>query len=107
VNQRRAEHYARGRIFLAGDGAHIHSPIGAQGMNTGMQDALNLGWKLALMVRGSIILRHFRKNATHWTCWVYACRWWHYFLDQREARFSESHSEGSISPGPVRIDLLA
>ncbi len=52
VNQRRAGHYARGRVFLAGDAAHIHSPIGAQGMNTGMQDALNLGWKLALTVKG-------------------------------------------------------
>lgn len=52
VNQRRAEHYRRGRIFLAGDAAHIHSPIGAQGMNTGMQDAFNLAWKLALMVKG-------------------------------------------------------
>lgn len=52
VNQRRAEYYARGRIFLAGDAAHIHSPIGAQGMNTGMQDAFNLCWKLALMVKG-------------------------------------------------------
>lgn len=52
VNQRRAEHYAQGRIFLAGDAAHIHSPIGAQGMNTGIQDALNLGWKLALTVKG-------------------------------------------------------
>ncbi len=52
VNQRRAEHYARGRIFLAGDAAHIHSPIGAQGMNTGIQDALNLSWKLALTIKG-------------------------------------------------------
>ncbi len=52
INQRRTEHYARGRIFLAGDAAHIHSPIGAQGMNTGIQDALNLGWKLALTVKG-------------------------------------------------------
>jgi 2-polyprenyl-6-methoxyphenol hydroxylase-like FAD-dependent oxidoreductase len=52
VNQRRAEHYRSGRIFLAGDAAHIHSPIGAQGMNTGMQDALNLGWKLALAMKG-------------------------------------------------------
>jgi 2-polyprenyl-6-methoxyphenol hydroxylase-like FAD-dependent oxidoreductase len=52
VNQRQVEHYMRGRTFLAGDAAHIHSPIGAQGMNTGMQDALNLSWKLALMVRG-------------------------------------------------------
>ncbi|CAM5741991.1 FAD-dependent monooxygenase [Streptomyces hirsutus] len=41
-----------GSCFLAGDAAHIHSPAGAQGMNTGIQDALNLGWKLALTCRG-------------------------------------------------------
>ena len=41
-----------GRIFLAGDAAHVHSPAGAQGMNTGIQDAWNLGWKLALVTRG-------------------------------------------------------
>jgi 2-polyprenyl-6-methoxyphenol hydroxylase-like FAD-dependent oxidoreductase len=52
VNQRKAEHFAQGRIFLAGDAAHIHSIIGAQGMNTGMQDAFNLAWKLALVVKG-------------------------------------------------------
>ena len=40
--------YRRGRAFLAGDAAHVHSPAGGQGMNTGMQDAFNLGWKLAL-----------------------------------------------------------
>ena len=40
--------YRRGRAFLAGDAAHVHSPAGAQGMNTGMQDAFNLAWKLAL-----------------------------------------------------------
>jgi 2-polyprenyl-6-methoxyphenol hydroxylase-like FAD-dependent oxidoreductase len=57
VNQRRTEHYAQGRIFLAGDAAHIHSPIGAQGMNTGIQDALNLGWKLALTVKGQASAR--------------------------------------------------
>jgi 2-polyprenyl-6-methoxyphenol hydroxylase-like FAD-dependent oxidoreductase len=57
VNQRRTEHYRTGRIFLAGDAAHIHSPIGAQGMNTGMQDALNLGWKLALTVKGKASAR--------------------------------------------------
>ena len=43
---------ASGRIFLLGDAAHIHSPVGAQGMNTGLQDAANLGWKLARVVRG-------------------------------------------------------
>lgn len=44
--------YRRGRIFLAGDAAHMHFPVGAQGLSTGIQDALNLGWKLALAVRG-------------------------------------------------------
>jgi 2-polyprenyl-6-methoxyphenol hydroxylase-like FAD-dependent oxidoreductase len=41
-----------GRVFLAGDAAHVHSPVGGQGMNTGMQDAFNLTWKLALAVKG-------------------------------------------------------
>jgi hypothetical protein len=44
--------YRVGRVFLAGDAAHVHSPAGGQGMNTGMQDAFNLGWKLALAARG-------------------------------------------------------
>jgi 2-polyprenyl-6-methoxyphenol hydroxylase-like FAD-dependent oxidoreductase len=46
---RGATHYRTGGVFLAGDAAHIHSPAGAQGMNTGIQDAINLGWKLALV----------------------------------------------------------
>ncbi|HTQ00573.1 MAG TPA: FAD-dependent monooxygenase [Casimicrobiaceae bacterium] len=50
VNERKVAHYRHGRIFLAGDAAHIHSPAGGQGMNTGMQDAFNLAWKLALAV---------------------------------------------------------
>lgn len=52
ISHRLAEHYSRGRVFLAGDAAHIHPPTGAQGMNTGIQDAHNLAWKLALAVRG-------------------------------------------------------
>ena len=48
-----AAQYRRGRILLAGDAAHLHSPAGAQGMNTGIQDACNLAWKLALVVRGA------------------------------------------------------
>ena len=44
--------FRRGRAFLAGDAAHVHSPAGGQGMNTGMQDAFNLGWKLDLAARG-------------------------------------------------------
>ena len=52
LHHRQAAHYRRGPIFLAGDAGHIHSPVGAQGMNTGIQDAWNLGWKLALVVKG-------------------------------------------------------
>lgn len=51
IHHRRAEHYRAGRVFVAGDAAHVHSPAGAQGMNTGIQDAANLAWKLALAVR--------------------------------------------------------
>jgi 2-polyprenyl-6-methoxyphenol hydroxylase-like FAD-dependent oxidoreductase len=46
--------YRKGRAFVAGDAAHIHSPAGAQGMNTGIQDAYNLGWKLGLVARGVV-----------------------------------------------------
>jgi 2-polyprenyl-6-methoxyphenol hydroxylase-like FAD-dependent oxidoreductase len=52
INERKVAEYRRGRVLLAGDAAHIHSPAGGQGMNTGMQDAFNLAWKLALVVRG-------------------------------------------------------
>jgi 2-polyprenyl-6-methoxyphenol hydroxylase-like FAD-dependent oxidoreductase len=52
IHHRRAERFRQGRWFLLGDAAHIHSPVGAQGMNTGLQDAYNLGWKLALVVSG-------------------------------------------------------
>ena len=47
VHHRVAEHFQKGRIFLLGDAAHIHSPVGGQGMNTGIGDAVNLAWKLA------------------------------------------------------------
>ncbi|MDR5780624.1 FAD-dependent monooxygenase [Caballeronia sp. LZ065] len=52
VSHRIAQHYARGRVFLAGDAAHIHPPVGGQGMNTGLQDAHNLAWKVGLAARG-------------------------------------------------------
>ncbi len=52
INERKVTSYRGGRVFLAGDAAHIHSPAGGQGMNTGMQDAANLAWKLALVLRG-------------------------------------------------------
>src|SRR5262249_571500 len=52
LHHRVAAGYRSGRVFLAGDAAHIHSPAGAQGMNTGIQDAVNLAWKLAATIRG-------------------------------------------------------
>jgi 2-polyprenyl-6-methoxyphenol hydroxylase-like FAD-dependent oxidoreductase len=52
INERKVEDYRSGRVFVAGDAAHVHSPAGGQGMNTGMQDAFNLTWKLALVARG-------------------------------------------------------
>jgi 2-polyprenyl-6-methoxyphenol hydroxylase-like FAD-dependent oxidoreductase len=52
ANSRMVKTLRVGRVFLAGDAAHIHSPAGGQGMNTGIQDAINLGWKLALVLEG-------------------------------------------------------
>ena len=52
IHHRAASRFRDRRCFLLGDAAHIHSPVGAQGMNTGLQDAYNLAWKLALVVKG-------------------------------------------------------
>ena len=50
---RQAASYREGRVLLAGDAAHVHSPAGGQGLNVGVQDAVNLGWKLAQVVHGT------------------------------------------------------
>jgi 2-polyprenyl-6-methoxyphenol hydroxylase-like FAD-dependent oxidoreductase len=52
VHHRVTEHFRKGRVFLLGDAAHIHSPAGGQGMNTGIGDAINLAWKLAAVLTG-------------------------------------------------------
>lgn len=52
LHHRGVEKYRSGRIFIAGDAAHIHSPAGGQGMNSGMQDSINLGWKIGSVIRG-------------------------------------------------------
>lgn len=51
LHHRSVQQFSKGRIFLAGDAAHIHSPAGGQGMNTGLQDAHNLAWKLAFVIK--------------------------------------------------------
>lgn len=53
VHHRVTDHYRKGRAFLAGDAAHLHSPAGGQGMNTGIGDAINLAWKLTAVLKGS------------------------------------------------------
>ncbi len=53
VNDRQAKQYRAGNVFLAGDASHIHSPVGGQGMNTGIQDVANLAWKIAAVERGA------------------------------------------------------
>ncbi|MGO4106444.1 FAD-dependent monooxygenase [Paenibacillus sp. YAF4_2] len=52
-NVRLTERYRAGRVFLAGDAAHVHTPAGGQGLNTGVQDAYNLGWKIAQVIAGA------------------------------------------------------
>ncbi|HEX6965369.1 MAG TPA: FAD-dependent monooxygenase [Gemmatimonadaceae bacterium] len=52
AHHRQVRSYRAGRVFLAGDAAHVHNPAGGQGMNTGLQDACNLAWKLAFVLRG-------------------------------------------------------
>jgi len=54
LHHRMAEHFRDHRCFLVGDAAHIHSPVGGQGMNTGLQDAYNLAWKLAAVINGNM-----------------------------------------------------
>jgi hypothetical protein len=53
ISHRIVDRYGHGRVYIAGDAAHVHPPTGAQGMNTGIQDGVNLAWKLALVVQGA------------------------------------------------------
>src|SRR6185437_2618267 len=54
INSRLASQYRAGRVFLVGDAAHVHSPMGGPGLNLGLQDVVNLGWKLAAVLNGQV-----------------------------------------------------
>lgn len=55
IHERQVQQYKSGRVFLAGDAAHVHSPLGGQGMNTGIHDVNNLAWKLAMVIRRGLL----------------------------------------------------
>lgn len=72
VHSRHVNKFSEGRCFVAGDAAHVHTPVGAQGMNTGIQDSYNLAWKLSLVLKGNAnknLLKTYNqerlKNARH------------------------------------------
>lgn len=77
VHHRVAEKFCKGRVFILGDASHIHSPVGGQGMNTGIGDAVNLAWKLAEVINGKATIElletyeseriEFAKNLVHTT----------------------------------------
>jgi 2-polyprenyl-6-methoxyphenol hydroxylase-like FAD-dependent oxidoreductase len=90
LHHRHATRYRAGRVFLAGDAAHIHSPAGAQGMNTGIQDAWNLGWKLALVERGL---------ADHGLLDTYEAE--RRPVGRRVLRFTDRATRIAISPSPL------
>ena len=94
LHHRQTGHYRKGPVFLAGDAAHIHSPVGAQGMNTGIQDAWNLGWKLALVARGSAHARLLDSyEAERWPVGHFLLR----YTDRVFGTFTSVMSAGTLS----------
>jgi len=99
VHHRVVEHFRRGRVFLAGDAAHIHSPVGGQGMNTGLGDAVNLAWKLAMVIDGRApdrLLDTYEKERI-----TFARR----LVATTDRAFSLATRDGPIAK-VVRLDLL-
>ena len=93
LHHRQIAHYRSGRLFLAGDAAHIHSPVGGQGMNTGIQDAWNLGWKLALVLSGRAQLQLLDSyEAERWPVGKFLLR----FTDRAFNIFTRTLSAGRI-----------
>ena len=99
IHQRMVKRYRHGRIFLAGDAAHIHSPAGGQGMNTGIGDAINLAWKLAAVVSAQA---HPRLLDTYHAERAPVAR---KVLDQADQLFRLEASQSRLA-GAARIRLL-
>jgi flavin-dependent dehydrogenase len=96
--RRQAESYRVGRVFLAGDAAHVHSPLGAMGMSTGIQDAANLSWKLVAALRGW---------APSWLLDSYHAE--RHPAGRTALRFTDLLMRLAVAPAPVRLlrSLLA
>jgi 2-polyprenyl-6-methoxyphenol hydroxylase-like FAD-dependent oxidoreductase len=102
LHHRQTSHYRAGRLFLAGDAAHVHSPVGAQGMNTGIQDAWNLGWKLALVARGSADARLLDTyEAERWPVGRFLVR----YTDRVFGLFTRAIASGAVA-GWVRRTIV-
>ena len=102
LHHRQTSHYRAGRLFLAGDAAHVHSPVGAQGMNTGIQDAWNLGWKLALVARGSADARLLDSyEAERWPVGRFLVR----YTDRVFGLFTRAIASGAVA-GWVRRTIV-
>jgi 2-polyprenyl-6-methoxyphenol hydroxylase-like FAD-dependent oxidoreductase len=100
LHHRQATQYRDTRVFLAGDAAHIHSPVGGQGMNTGIQDAWNLGWKLAMVARGHAIEPLLDSyHAERWPVGRTLLR----ATDRLFARFAKSVSGGQLMMSVRRL----
>jgi 2-polyprenyl-6-methoxyphenol hydroxylase-like FAD-dependent oxidoreductase len=103
LHHRQARTYRAGRVFLAGDAAHIHSPVGAQGMNTGIQDAWNLGWKLALVTRGQAQVALLDTyQAERWPVGRTLLR----YTDRLFSQFTRAMSAGRLA-GWIRREVVA
>jgi 2-polyprenyl-6-methoxyphenol hydroxylase-like FAD-dependent oxidoreductase len=104
LHHRQVDRYRRGRLFVAGDAAHIHSPAGGQGMNTGIQDAWNLGWKLGLVCRGQApekLLDSYHDE--RWPVGRYLLR----FTDRLFAVAARALGAGPIAAGMRNLALRA
>jgi 2-polyprenyl-6-methoxyphenol hydroxylase-like FAD-dependent oxidoreductase len=107
ANVRMIDRYRIGRIFLAGDAAHVHSPVGGQGMNTGIQDAYNLGWKLSAVLAGAAdsLLDTYEEERLPIAAWLLgATTKLHRQVFQANAEFLElslNYRGGSLAQGEV------